>query len=188
MKSSCYRVSTGSMMDVLGCGSGSTTPARFAEPRSRGNGQASLRGTRQHRVWRQSYLRCRVQVLRDGIARPLRLWIRLCHGPQEPEAHRLQVTARPPDLSGLDSLTEMAVVLCTGSETRLVGTIVPDPTLLLYVSLPLRDTDTSSSPHSWFGQLVASHHTDTQLCRCPGKAGLRSYPPVDDERRVPWFG
>ena len=131
MKSSCYRVSTGSMMDVLGCGSRSTTPARFAEPRSRGNGQASLRGTRQHRVWRQSYLRCRVQVLRDGIARPLRLWIRLCHGPQEPEAHRLQVTARPPYLSGLDSLTEMAVVLCTGSETRLVGTIVPDPTLLL---------------------------------------------------------
>ncbi|KAK8007190.1 hypothetical protein PG989_001180 [Apiospora arundinis] len=59
------------------------------------------------------------EVVRKGIARPLRLWIRLYHGPQEPEAHRLQVAARPPDLSGLDSLTEMAVFLCTGSEPHL---------------------------------------------------------------------
>ncbi|KAK8012076.1 hypothetical protein PG989_000336 [Apiospora arundinis] len=71
------------------------------------------------------------EVVRKGIARPLRLWIRLYHGTQESEAHRFQVAARPPDLSGLDSLTEMAVVLCTGSEPHLVGTVVPDPTSLL---------------------------------------------------------
>ena len=74
------------------------------------------------------------EVARKGVARPLRLWIRLCHRPQESEALRLQVVARPPDLSGLRLLTEMAVVLCAGSETPLVGTIVPDLTLLLYVA------------------------------------------------------
>ena len=99
------------------------------------------------------------EVDHKGVAQTFCRWIRLCPGPQESEALRLQVAARPPDLSGLRLLTEMAVVLCAGSETRLVGTIIPDLTVLLYVALPSRDTDTSSSPHSWFGQLgrVTSH-------------------------------
>ena len=104
-----------------------------------GGGQASLRGPRQHQVWRQGDLGRRVQVrdsvgrtcvkasgtywspqatcfglpgavpmnevVRNGIARSFRLWIRLYHGPQESEPH-------------------------------LVGSVVPDPTSLLYVRPP----------------------------------------------------
>ena len=72
-----------------------------------------------------------VGLVRKGVTHTLRLRI-FCHIPRGAEALRLLVAVRPPGPPGLHLLREVLVALGIGPETCLGGTIVADPTFLLY--------------------------------------------------------